>query len=317
VLEDIDLVLGSTLADFRQAPSDSARLVRALEALTATVDSLPAPGAVESEWLVQAEAWLAHRRALPETEAQAVATALDADIRGNLVRQVSRLERGLGAQAFGRADLPAAWLERWINAAGQEIVEVVPAEDLNDNDAAARFVAEVRTIAPNATGLPVVYQEAAATVTRAFMLALVYAFVAVSLILLVFLRSLRDTLFVLIPIVFAAIVTAGASVLIGLPLNFANIIALPLLIGVGVDSGIHMVHRMRTEPPADGDPLHTSTSRAVFASALTTIASFGNLAFSPHPGMASMGQLLTLGMIVSLVAVLILLPALLRLGGRA
>jgi hypothetical protein len=71
---------------------------------------------------------------------------------------------------------------------------------------------------------------------------------------------------------------------------------------------------MRTEPPADGNPLHTSTSRAVFLSALTTIASFGNLAFSTHLGMASMGQLLTLGMIVSLLAVLGLLPALMRLG---
>jgi hypothetical protein len=96
-------------------------------------------------------------------------------------------------------------------------------------------------------------------------------------------------------------------------LNFANIIALPLLVGVGVDSGIHMVHRMRTEPPRDGQPLHTSTSRAVLASGLTTIASFGNLAFSAHLGMASMGQLLTIGMGVTLLATLVLLPALMRL----
>ena len=96
-------------------------------------------------------------------------------------------------------------------------------------------------------------------------------------------------------------------------LNFANIIALPLLVGVGVDNGIHMVHRMRTEPPADGDALHTSTSRAVVASGLTTIASFGNLAYSSHLGMASMGKLLTLGMVVTMVATLVLLPALLRL----
>jgi predicted RND superfamily exporter protein len=74
-----------------------------------------------------------------------------------------------------------------------------------------------------------------------------------------------------------------------------------------------MVHRMRTEPPADADPLRTSTSRAVLASGLTTIASFGNLAFSAHFGMSSMGQLLTIGMLVTLAATLILLPALLRI----
>jgi predicted RND superfamily exporter protein len=149
---------------------------------------------------------------------------------------------------------------------------------------------------------------------RAFAQALLYAFVAVALMLLLFLRSAYDTLLVMLPIVFAAVVTAGFSTMIGMELNFANIIALPLLIGIGVDSGIHVVHRMRTEPPPDANPLHTSTSRAVFASALTTVASFGNLAFASHVGMASMGQLLSLGMLMSLVSVLILLPALMRLG---
>jgi predicted RND superfamily exporter protein len=117
--------------------------------------------------------------------------------------------------------------------------------------------------------------------------------------------------------VIAAGATAGLTALLGIPFNFANIIALPLLVGVGVDNGIHMVHRMRTEPPRDGEALGTSTSRAVFASGLTTIASFGNLAFSPHVGMASMGQLLTLGMVVTMAATLLLLPALLKLRSGA
>jgi hypothetical protein len=122
---------------------------------------------------------------------------------------------------------------------------------------------------------------------------------------------LRETVLVLIPILFAATLSAGIAVWFDLAFNFANIIALPLLIGVGVDNGIHIVHRMRTEPSATGSPLATSTSRAVLASGLTTIASFGNLAFSKHVGMASMGRLLTIGMVVTLVATLILLPALL------
>jgi hypothetical protein len=178
-------------------------------------------------------------------------------------------------------------------------------------------VTAVRSVVPNATGLPVVHQEASATVVRSFQLAFLYALALVSLLLLFFLRGGGDMLLVLVPILFAATVTAAATVWLGIPFNFANIIALPLLVGVGVDNGIHLVHRMRTEPPKDGEPLNTSTSRAVLASGLTTIASFGNLAFSAHVGMASMGQLLTVGMAVMLAATLILLPALLRRGPRA
>jgi hypothetical protein len=316
VIDDLSLVFASTLSGFERAEPDPARLVAAIERLLRALESGPASDAREA---LRAEArdFLARSGSFDGDDALARMEGVEADVLGNLVEQVRRLERGLRAAPFGREDLPAGLAGRFVNEAGQELVEVTPREDLNDNAAATRFVDEVRTVAPNATGLPVVYEEAAATVTRAFVVALAYAFGIVCLLLLLFLRNLRDVVLVLVPIVFAAVLTAGVSVLIGLPLNFANIIALPLLVGVGVDSGIHMVHRMRTEPPSDGNPRHTSTSRAVLLSALTTIASFGNLAFSTHLGMASMGQLLTLGMLMSLVAVLGLLPALLRLGRPA
>src|SRR5690606_40861406 len=189
-------------------------------------------------------------------------------------------------------------------------------ENVNENAAARRFVDAVRSVVPNATGLPVVYEEASATVVRAFQIAFAYAFVVVTVLRYVFLRRTRDVLLVLGPIVLACVVTAAATVVIGMPFNFANIITLPLLLGIGVDNGIHIVHRMRYEPPADGTPLRTSTSVAVLACGLTTVASFGNLAFSSHRGMASMGLLLTVGMAVVLAATLVLLPALFRLGGN-
>ena len=141
--------------------------------------------------------------------------------------------------------------------------------------------------------------------------------IMVSVLLVVLLRRLSDVLLVIAPILFAAGATAGLTVWLGIPFNFANIIALPLLVGVGVDNGVHMVHRMRTEPPKDGEPFSTSTSRAVLAAGLTTIASFGNLAFSAHVGMASMGKLLSLGMAMTLAATLILLPALLKLRAQS
>jgi hypothetical protein len=164
---------------------------------------------------------------------------------------------------------------------------------------------------PTATGLPVVYQEASATVVAAFERALLYAFLMVTAIIWLVLRNVKDTLLVLAPIALASVVTAALTVAAGMPFNYANIIALPLLVGIGVDNGIHVVHRIRTE---SGERLFaTSTMRAVLASGLTTVASFGNLAFSAHVGTSSMGILLALGLAASMAATLIVLPAWLEL----
>src|SRR5690606_1461162 len=195
------------------------------------------------------------------------------------------------------------------------LVEISPSENVNDNDAAARFVAAVRSVVPDATGLPVVYEEASRTVVGAFRIALALAVVLVTALLFVFMRSLRDVLLVIAPIGLACVLTIGATVLLGLPFNFANIITLPLIFGIGVDNGTHIVHRMRSDAPPDGQLHGTSTSVAVLACGLTTIASFGNLGFAAHQGIASMGQLLTLGMTLVLVSTLVFLPALMRLGG--
>ena len=136
----------------------------------------------------------------------------------------------------------------------------------------------------------------------------------VTAIIWVVLRDLKDTLLVIVPLLLATIVTAAITVLIDMPLNYANIIALPLLVGIGVDNGIHVVHRMRTEAAAR--LFDTSTMRAVLASGLTTVASFGNLAFSAHVGTASMGILLALGLVTSMAATLVVLPAWLAVVGR-
>ncbi len=126
-------------------------------------------------------------------------------------------------------------------------MEIRPNDDVSDNGAARRFIAAARSVVPSVTGLPVVYQEASATVVTAFERALLYAFVMVSIIIWLCLRGVKDTLLVVAPILIASIVTAALTVLIGMPFNYANIIALPLLVGMGVDNGIHVVHRLRAE----------------------------------------------------------------------
>jgi len=135
---------------------------------------------------------------------------------------------------------------------------------------------------------------------------------------------------VLCPLLLAAAATAGISVVFSISFNFANVIVLPLLLGIGVDSGVHMVHRFRessTRMDGSGSAetagrslLGTSTAQAVFFSALTTIASFGSLALSSHVGFSSLGKLLVVGVSLTLVCNLVVLPALIALrenAGRA
>ena len=127
------------------------------------------------------------------------------------------------------------------------------------------------------------------------------------------LQQKKNVLIALIPLVASAVLLAGTMLLFDIPLNYANIIALPLLLGISVDTGIHLIHR--SEHPLHGhrDLLTSSTARAILFSSITTVASFGNLALSAHLGMASMGQMLTVGLIINVIIMLTLLPAMLSL----
>jgi predicted RND superfamily exporter protein len=138
------------------------------------------------------------------------------------------------------------------------------------------------------------------------------AIVSITVLLLVVLKSIRDSLFVFAPITLAALLTVAISVLFNLPFNFANVIVLPLLFGLGVASGIHFILRERDEAGSSG-VLFTSTPRAIVFSALTTIGSFGSIALSSHPGTASMGVLLTIAISLTLICTLLVLPALMAL----
>jgi hypothetical protein len=301
------LLLGPRFAELRRVPPDPVAVARALADLEAA--AAPVPSAQPLRGAVVA---LRVRLAgVPPAERDAELGALDTALTTGLPNELRRLAAGLEATPFDRDALPAALSERWLTSGGRELVEITPRDDVSDNAAARRFISAVQGVVPNATGFPVVYQEASATVVGAFRQALLYAFVMVAVIIWLVLRDFKDTLLVIGPILAAAVVTAGLTVLIDMPLNYANIIALPLLVGIGVDNGIHVVHRMRTESAEQ--LFQTSTMRAVFASGLTTVASFGNLAFSAHVGTASMGVLLALGLGASMAATLIALPAWLKL----
>lgn len=233
---------------------------------------------------------------------------------------VERLRGSLNPEPFTLVDLPAGIRARYVAPGGQARLEVIPADDLRDPEAVARFVAALRKVAPDASGAPVTIYEAGRAVLSAFVQAGTIAVTSILILLGLLLRRVSDVAFVFVPLGLAAVLTVLCSVVFQVPFNFANIIVLPLLFGLGVASGIHLILRDRQERSgggaAAGDAFETSTPRAVLFSALTTIGSFGSIALSGHPGTASMGVLLTIAITLTLVCTLVLLPALLAVRGR-
>jgi hopanoid biosynthesis associated RND transporter like protein HpnN len=230
----------------------------------------------------------------------------------SLPGRLNLLNASLQADTISEENIPLELKERWQSNDGRFLLSIYPKENLNDNYEMRRFVDELYQADPRIIGAPVVNIEAGDAVISAFIEALTYAIFAIALFLLVLLPHKFDVLLILSTLIFAVIVTAGISTLLNIPLNFANIIALPLLLGMGVDSGIHILHRYRTALPEHNNILATSSARAVIVSALTTMCSIGTLTFSPHAGTASMGNLLGIGIAMTLIATLFVLPGLLK-----
>jgi uncharacterized protein len=232
---------------------------------------------------------------------------------GGLPREMHNLRQSLEAEPVTLETLPAALREQWVAADGRARVEVFPRENLYvEKNAIRAFVTAVQDVMPDATGTPVSIYEAGRAVLTAFIQAGAIASIAIAIMLLVLLRSIKYTLLIFTPIVLAAIFTVAGAVLIGMPFNFANVIVLPLLFGLGVAGSLHIVIRER-KLGGDAGALATSTPRAVTFSALTTMASFGSLGLSNHPGTASMGVLLTIAIAASVACTLVVLPAILVL----
>jgi len=230
---------------------------------------------------------------------------------GSLPGRLDALNDALDAELIEPGTIPIELSRHWVSPEQKYLIEIFPSENLADNQAIKRFVDQIQPVFPQVIGTPIVSIEAGNAVVEAFQQAFISALIVIILVLLLLFRNLRDTVLTITPLLMAALLTAATSILLNISLNFANIIALPLLLGIGVDSAIHIIHRVRSAPPKDGRLLATSSARAVLVSAITTIFCIGNLAFSPHLGTASMGKLLTIGISMTLICTLLVLPSLL------
>ncbi|GAB4272477.1 MAG: MMPL family transporter [Methylomicrobium sp.] len=230
-----------------------------------------------------------------------------------LLPETMRLLRdGLSATEFGIDDIPDYIRLHWVSPSGLVRVLVMPEHDLNDPSNLKIFVNQVLDTYPQVFGLPIGDVTSGQAVVDAFIEAFSDALLFIVLLLLIVTRSLKSTLLIIVPLLLASMLTGAFNVLIHNPFNFANIIVLPLLLGMGVDSGIHIVHRLQQEHANTGELLQSSSARGVFFAALTTLCSFTSLAFTSHLGISSMGLLLSVGIFMMLMSSLIVLPALIQ-----
>jgi hopanoid biosynthesis associated RND transporter like protein HpnN len=204
--------------------------------------------------------------------------------------------------------LPTELVADWIAKDGRARIQVLPHDNQGDNASLRRFSKAIQTVAPDATGRPISISASGDSVVEAFLQAGVYSVLAITLLLAFALRRVRDVVLTMLPVVLSGLLTFATCAALDLPLNFANIIALPLLFGIGVAFNIYFVLGWRAGETA---MLQSSLMRAVVFSALTTATAFGALWLSSHPGTASMGRLLMISLGWELLVTLLFRPALL------
>jgi uncharacterized protein len=268
--------------------------------LAAIADGRHGPGAAAARRLSDSLVQLA--QSTPSVRAN-VEAAVVQPLRFSL----DQLRMELHPQAITTQDLPPALKRQWVAPDGMVRVEALPKADPDDTKGLREFVTSVLAAEPTATGPAVLMYEAGNTVVWAFIEAGIFALAAIAVLLAITLRRARDVLLTLIPLLVAAVVTLELCVVIDLPLNFANIIALPLLLGVGVAFKIYYIMAWRSGKTA---LVQSTLTRAVMFSAMATASAFGSLWISSDPATSSMGKLMALALVCTMAAAVLFQPAL-------
>jgi hopanoid biosynthesis associated RND transporter like protein HpnN len=281
-----------------------AALKRASNQLSLAAEDHPGPGAAEAQHLSVTLQKLAAADSATRDRAE---HAMSEPLRIAL----KQLENLLQPTEITRDNLPKEISKGWVSKDGRALVDIAPkikpGADPNDDATLARFAHAVKKAEPGAIGGPISILHSADTIIKAFLQAACWALLSIAILLWVALRRVGDMLRTLVPLLVSALVTLELCVVFGMPLNFANIIALPLMLGVGVAFKIYFVMAWRN---GQTGLLQSSLTHAVLFSAATTATAFGSLWLSHHPGTSSMGRLLALSLFCTLIGAVVFQPVL-------
>jgi hopanoid biosynthesis associated RND transporter like protein HpnN len=311
LIEDAALVMDTALNPFEVKPPPSMEEI--LASVVATRDAVgKAAGEATTPAAQAARRFGAALDGLAKADAAMLSRATAAMVPG-LQTVLAQLRDALSPQTADLGALPEILKRDWVTPDGRARVQVFAKGDSNNKDTLQTFATAVRAVAPGAIGAPVTTLESGRTIVNAFIEAGLLSLVAMILLLAFALRNLHDVVVTLGPLLAASVLTFATCVVIGLPLNFANIIVLPLLFGIGVAFHIYFIMAWRE---GTREFLQTSLTRAVFLSALATASGFGTLWLSSHPGTSSMGELLMISLWWTLVTLFVLPTVLEAARGR-
>ncbi|MGH7138683.1 MAG: MMPL family transporter, partial [Pirellulales bacterium] len=233
---------------------------------------------------------------------------------GDLLSRLHILRSMANPQPPEVADLPQSLVQRFVGNHGHHLLKIYGRGNIWDMDALERFVKEVRSVDPRTTGNPLQAYEASLEMKSSYEQAALYALLVIMVVLLLDLRSVRFAILAALPLGLGVLQTFGLLGILEIPLNPANMIALPLLLGIGVDYGVHIIHEYREQ--TGRYRMSPATAVAVLVDGLTTVVGFGSLMIASHRGLQSLGRVLTLGVSCCMFTSMIMLPALLVLMSR-
>jgi hypothetical protein len=267
------------------------------------------PGALRTAWHLE-RARDALRHLGPEECARALAMFQQRSA-GELLSRLHALAGVADPEPPSLADLPPSLVERFVGQSGKHLLKIYGRGDIWDFAALETFVKDVRSVDPRATGNPLQAYEASLEMKRSYEQAALYALVVILAVLWLDFRSITHSVLAALPLAVGLGQTLGLMGLVGIDLNPANLIGIPLILGIAVDYGVHIVHDYLERPGPYA--ISASTANSVLVDALTTILGFGALMVASHRGLESLGRVLTLGVATCTVTSLVLLPAILSL----
>lgn len=247
------------------------------------------------------------------TEYFARMTQYQESLARDLLTKLNKLEKMSSPEPPTLSDLPKAYVDRMRAEDGTFLLKIYAKGDLWDMENLETFVQEVRSVDPKVTGNPLQTYECSLQMKKGYQDAACYALGIVFILLMLDLRSFADTLFAMFPVVLGIVCTFGIMGYFNIPLNAANLIVLPLILGIGIDDGVHIMHDFHNSYRGGTYRISSSTSMSVILTSLTTILSFGTLMLAEHRGLQSLGMVLAIGTTCCWLTSLLVLPAMLNL----